>query len=185
MLQEPREGRTTDISSTQGLISVKSVSCRGKLGGSGFKYGVSRRIMQVSGGTKPRTRLQSTGGPQQTSYTTVRLVTCHYNPNPNPNFVRINVLRHSSQRAKLLGSTPYCAPYKYARHSAPHHQLALTRTSTRMSVSTQETRHPRALVRTIWEQQIFRQPQSLNHDGPAYHLTNKPPTCGGNKRQKD
>ncbi|KAL6819452.1 hypothetical protein J3E69DRAFT_342610 [Trichoderma sp. SZMC 28015] len=142
--------------------------------------------MQVSGNTKPRTRLQSTGVATKRRTLVYASLLSNTIPIPIPISSGSNVLRHSSQRAKLLGSTPYCAPYEYARHSAPHHQLALTRTSTRMSVSTQETRHPRALVRTIWEQQSFRQPQSLNHDGPAYHLTtNPPPAADGNKRQKD
>lgn len=132
--------------------------------------------MQVSGNTKPQTRLQSTGGSQQTSYATVRLVTFQYNPNPNPNFVRINVLRHSSQRTKLLGSTPLLRPVRVCpAFSSP----SPTRTysyehSLVCQLARKETRHPRALVRTRWEQQSFRQPQSLNHDGPAYHLTNNP-----------
>lgn len=95
------------------------------------------------------------GGRNKTSYTTVRLVTFQYTSQSQFRQDQCAPLQQPENKS-CWGLLRYCAPYEYARHSAPHHQLALTRTSTRMSVSTQETRHPRALVRTIWEQAILQ-----------------------------
>lgn len=137
--------------------------------------------MQVSGNTKPRTRLQSTGGSQQN---VVHYCTPRYFPiqSQSQSQFRQDQCAPSQQpeNKSCWGLLRYCAPYEYARHSAPHHQLALTRTSTRMSVSTQKTRHPRALVRTIWEQQSFPSGNLNLQTTTARHTTsqfNPPPAA--------